>query len=136
LDDNKEGPKGPGSDPTKTSGDPNGSITGKGVFGGGGGGNGGSGYEWTFSRPMKKLPELSDQITVHASIDVDIVVDKTGKVISAIPNEKSIRNQKGANSVSEIVRLAKKAALSAKFEEDPNGGASKAGKITINFKLK
>jgi outer membrane biosynthesis protein TonB len=145
LNENNNPPKGPGDDPTKTPGNPNGLITGKGVLGGAGGnggaGSGGSGYEWAFTRGMASPPELADQITVQGSIEVDIVVDKTGKVISAIPKENTIKG-KGSNGdpkvnvVAEIVRLAKKAALTARFNPDPQGGPNKAGKITINFKLK
>jgi len=134
LDDNKDGPKGPGSDPTKTSGDPNGSITGKGVFGGGGGGNGGSGYEWTFSRQMATKPSLDETIAVEGSIVVNVIVDKTGRVLDASVDVGSSKYKTG--SKAELNRLAIKAAKSAKFAADPAGGGNKSGKITINFKLK
>ena len=139
LNENNNPPKGPGDDPTKTPGNPNGLITGKGVLGGAGGnggaGSGGSGYEYSFFREMKAKPVLDETVTVEGSILVNVIVDKSGKVIDASVD---VANSKynGGSSKAELNRLAIKAAKSAKFASDPNGGANKSGKITINFKLK
>jgi len=129
-----DGTKGPGKDPTKTPGDPNGSITGKGVFGGGGGGNGGSGYEWTFSRQMATKPSLDETIAVEGSIVVNVIVDKTGRVLDASVDVGSSKYKTG--SKAELNRLARKAAKSAKFAEDQAAGGKKYGKKTRKFKIK
>ncbi|MFZ4785530.1 MAG: TonB family protein [Flavobacteriales bacterium] len=133
LDDPGDPAKGPGDDPTKTGGDPFGSITGKGLFGAGGGGNGGSGYEFRFFRPMVTKPSLSDVIPDQGNVVVKIVVDKRGNVVSATTDS----GDPGTNTRnSQLHRLAEKAARSAKFEADPNNGNNRQGKITIRFILK
>lgn len=139
LNENNNPPKGPGDDPTKTPGNPNGLITGKGVLGGAGGnggaGSGGSGYEYSFFREMKAKPVLDETVTVEGSILVNVIVDKNGKVIDASVDVANSKYSSGS-SKAELNRLAIKAAKSAKFAADPNGGGNKSGKITINFKLK
>jgi TonB family protein len=139
LNEDSNGLNGPGYDPTKIQGNPNGLITGKGVLGGAGGnggaGSGGSGYEYSFFREMKAKPALDETVTVEGSILVNVIVDKSGKVIDASVD---VANSKynGGSSKAELNRLASKAAKSAKFAADPAGGGNKSGNITIHFKIK
>jgi len=117
-------------DPTKSQGDPNGLITGKGVFGGGG-----SSYDYTFSRPMTTKPVLDENIVVEGSIVMNIIVDKSGRIIDASFDVENSKYNNGS-SKAELNRLAVKAAKSAKFAADTTGGGNKSGKITIHFKIK
>jgi TonB family protein len=130
LSDDSYASKGPVKDPTKSQGDPNGLITGKGVFGGGG-----SSYDYTFSRPMTTKPVLDENIVVEGSIVMNIIVDKSGRIIDASFDVENSKYNNGS-SKAELNRLAVKAAKSAKFAADTTGGGNKSGKITIHFKIK
>jgi outer membrane biosynthesis protein TonB len=62
---------------------------------------------------------------------VEVSVDRSGKVIQAVPGIK------GSNTLDEyLLRVAKEAALEAQFEAKPDAPAVQKGSITYNFVLK
>ena len=129
----------------------NGSINGRGILNGGGsagtgggtgGGNGtgngpgnggGSGLGTSYNlagRKQTTQPKLSESFTEEGRVVVKITVDKNGNVISAEPDPVNSNT-----SSSKLYALAKKAALTAKFDAKPGGVGNQFGSITINFKL-
>jgi len=122
---------GGGSGQTKPGGNegrPDGSISGKGVFSGGGGSG-----NWSLSgRTMSSPPSLDERPQSEATIVVSILVDRTGKVVSA-----SVQDYTGGTEGrAKLEELALKAARSARFSGNPDGPINQKGTITINFKLK
>ena len=62
---------------------------------------------------------------------VEVSVDRSGKVIEAIPGIK------GSSTLDEyLLKAAKEAALNAQFEIKPNAPFVQKGTITYNFVLK
>jgi TonB family protein len=134
-------------------GDPNGQIGGKGVIngtgggspgsgGGTGGGNGtgngpgngsGSGIGVGFSlsgRAFRQRPNLSDSFSEEGQVVVEISVDKSGNVLTAIANSKA-----STTNSAQLYKLAEKAAKQAKFNVSDATGVQR-GTITITFKLR
>jgi len=119
---------GGGSDGTSSGvgnqGDEDGKIDGSGVVSGDFGNaslNGGS---------LVNAPQLKEKPKREGEIRMDIIVDSSGKVISA-------KFDGGLNSTfsdSEHIRLAKEAALSATFTSDASR-PRRSGFITIRFEL-
>lgn len=116
------------SKPGGNEGRPDGSITGKGIFSGGGGSG-----NWALSgRTMSSPPSLDERPQSEATIIVSILVDRTGKVVSA-----SVQDYTGGTEGrAKLEELALKAARSARFSANPDGPINQKGTITINFKLK
>ena len=107
-------------------GNPDGSIEGKGVFGG----RDGNGWELS-GRSMLGDPKLNEKPTEEGKVVLRIYVDKNGKVTNAV---RLIEESNTASSY--LFNLAQKAALSAKFNVAPDAPASQSGKMTFNFKLR
>jgi TonB family protein len=128
LNNNKPGGGSGQSNPGGNEGRPDGSISGKGIFSGGGGSG-----NWALSgRTMSSPPSLDERPQSEATIVVSILVDRTGKVVSA-----SIQDYTGGTEGrAKLEELAMKAARSASFSANPNGPINQKGTITINFKLK
>jgi TonB family protein len=128
-------------------GNPDGQVDGRGALNGGGspgsgggsgGGNGGgigggNGLFQGFSlgvRTIRQKPTLNDSFSDEGKVLVDIMVDRMGNVISAVPNPG------GSNTTSaRLYELAVKAAKNAKFNVVDNA-VNQRGTITIQFKLK
>lgn len=123
---------GGGSGQTKPGGNegrPDGSISGKGIFNGGGGSG-----NWALSgRTMSTPPSLDERPQSEATVVVSILVDRTGKVVSASIQKYDAEGTEGRAKLEE---LALKAARSARFSANPDGPINQKGTITINFKLK
>jgi outer membrane biosynthesis protein TonB len=62
---------------------------------------------------------------------VEVSVDRSGKVIQAVPGSK------GSTTLDEyLLKVAKEAAIEARFEAKPEAPAVQKGTITYNFILK
>jgi len=133
---------------TGQQGDPNGSINGRGVLGGGGstgsgggagGGNGtgngigsgsGSGMSWKLDgRSMKSTPKVNGTAPDEGTVTVDIWVDANGNVTKAMADAAKSNTSNGT-----LFRMAEDAARKAKFSSSPTGNEQK-GSIKITFKL-
>lgn len=138
------GTKGTG-DQGDRNGDPNSLYQGKGGEGGGSGkgsgtgtGDGegpgigtGKGGGVSFSlngRKWVRTPVISDRSQETGKVVVDITVDQAGNVVSAIPGGR------GSTTTSAyLFRLAKEAAMKAKFNPSPEGADVQKGTITFIF---
>jgi hypothetical protein len=97
---------------------------------GGGSGNNGISYDLQ-GRSYQKLPAPKYDYQGEGRIVVEVSVDREGKVIKAIPGIK------GSTTLDEyLMRVAKEAALKARFEANPSAPAEQKGSITYNFMLK
>jgi hypothetical protein len=129
-------------------GDPNGSINGRGVLGGGGsagtgggsgGGNGsgtgvgsgsGSGMSWKLDgRSIVNTPKVTGTAPDEGDVTVDIWVDANGVVTKAIANAAKSNTSNGT-----LFKMAEEAARKAKFSTTA-GGKEQMGSIKIKFKL-
>jgi len=82
-------------------------------------------------RGFQKLPLPKYDYQGEGRVVVEVSVDRSGKVIQAIPGIK------GSSTLDEyLLRVAKEAALEAQFEVKPDAPAIQKGTITYNFKLK
>lgn len=111
----------PGND-----GDPNGNPNTHGK-----GGSGGDEFGVDLKgRKIIKPPDIADDSQEEGKVVVAIVVDASGKVISAEPG------QRGSTTTASILwTKARQAALSTKFNPSPDGVAEQRGTITIVFAL-
>ena len=126
---NSEGPPSDGEGPDSQSGD-------KGEFDGNpygpykgtpGSGNGGVGYGLNGrGKPSFKMQEGCEN--EYGLIVVDIVVDRSGKVIDATPGARGSNN-----ATSCLNAVAKKIALSYKWPADSKAPARQYGKVSVNF---
>lgn len=133
---------------TGQQGDPNGSINGRGVLGGGGsagsgggagGGNGtgngvgsgsGSGMSWKLDgRSIINTPKVTGTAPDEGTVTVDIWVDANGAVTKAIANAAKSNTSNGT-----LFKMAEEAARKAKFSTSA-GGKEQMGSIKITFKL-
>jgi outer membrane biosynthesis protein TonB len=120
------------------NGDPNGNGYGNGGTGSGtGAGNGtgpGNGDGITYElkgRSLARKPNIEDNSKETGKVVVSIVVDKSGKVTKAMPN------QRGTTTLSPILLAkAKQAALDTRFSPNPNAPEEQFGTITIVFKFR
>lgn len=129
------------------NGDPNSMYTGKNGTGGGTGqgngtGNGdgegpgtgtgkGGGVSFSLSgRKWSRPPVLSDQSQETGKVVVDITVDQDGNVVTATPGGRG-----STTTSSYLFRLAKEAAMKAKFNGSPDGADIQRGTITFVFVL-
>lgn len=107
------------------TGDPNSTNrTGSGL------GSKGSGYSLTGRSLMGTLPKPEYNIQEEGIVVVEITVDKNGVVTSANPILRGTTTQNAY-----LWKVAKEAALRAKFNSDPNAAASQRGTITYHFIL-
>lgn len=119
------------------NGDPFSKYTGKngnGTGSGGGEGTGignGTGKGISFSLSGRKLirtPQITDHSQETGKVVVDITVDKDGNVETAIPGGR------GSTTTSAyLFRLAKEAAMKAKFNPSPEGADIQKGTISFVF---
>jgi TonB family protein len=129
--------KGDQGDP---SGDPFSKYTGKSGSGTGGPGTGGGegsgdgpgkggGVSYSLSgRRMVQTPKINDKSQETGKVVVDITVDKNGNVTSATPGGR------GSTTTSSLLfRLAKEAAMRAKFNESQEDADIQKGTITFVF---
>ena len=97
---------------------------------GGGTGNKGVSYDLQ-GRGFQKLPPPKYDYQGEGRVVVDVSVDRDGKVIQATPGTK------GSTTLDEyLLKVAKDAALEARFESKPDAPAVQKGTITYNFILK
>jgi len=118
--------------PEGNQGNPNGSA-GSGNYGNGANGNGNSGKGPSFSlsgRNALSLPKPEYPGNEEGVVVVSVTVDKNGNVINAEPGVQG-SNTYNAN----LLLAAKKAALKARFNTDPNAPALQQGTITYRFIL-
>lgn len=125
----------PDGDP---NGDPNGNGYGNGGNGSGTGTGSGTGpgsvdgltYELK-GRSLSRRPNIEDNSKETGKVVVSIVVDRTGRVTKAMPN------QRGTTTLSPILLAkAKQAALDTRFSPNPNAPEEQFGTITIVFKFR
>ncbi len=94
---------------------------------------GGSGNGVTFNlsgRSMLGAPRIKDNSQEEGKVVVDIIVDKTGKVVRATPGAR------GSTTASSILYdKAKKAAINTKFNANPNAAQEQKGQMTFIFIL-
>lgn len=118
-------------------GDPNGSINSK-VRGVGSGlgdkgtGTGDKGISYSLQgRGFQALPPPKYDYQGEGRVVVEVSVDRAGKVVQATPGTK------GSTTLDEyLLRVAKEAALGARFEVKQDAPAIQKGTITYNFILK
>jgi colicin import membrane protein len=126
-------------------GDPNGSVdskvrghgsglgdSGNGTGASGNGTGGGNGISYSLGgRGFVSLPSPKYKLQVEGKVVVEVSVDKEGKVVQAIPGTK------GSTTLDEsLLKVAKDAALGARFEVKNDAPAIQKGTITYNFILK
>ncbi|MGA1977305.1 MAG: energy transducer TonB [Bacteroidales bacterium] len=115
---------------TGNQGVPNGSVDSQIHGPGGGTGNSGVSYDLQ-GRGFQKLPLPKYEYQGEGKVVVEVSVDRSGKVIEAIPGIK------GSSTLDEyLLKAAKEAALNAQFEIKPNAPFVQKGTITYNFVLK
>ncbi|MCP9201603.1 energy transducer TonB [Gramella sp. GC03-9] len=117
--DNQAGDKG------SPEGDPNASS----YYGQGAGLDGDGNYRLGGRSALNKEKFVQD-CNESGIVVVKIVVDRTGRVISAQPGMKGT-----TNSASCLTEPAKRAALATRFNSDDNAPAKQVGTIIYNFKL-
>jgi colicin import membrane protein len=82
-------------------------------------------------RGFQKLPAPKYDYQGEGRVVVEVSVDRSGKVIQAVPGTK------GSTTLDEyLLKVAKDAALEARFESKPDAPAIQKGTITYNFILK
>jgi colicin import membrane protein len=118
-------------------GDPNGSVNSK-VRGKGSGlgdkgtGTGDKGVSYNLQgRGFQALPSPKYDYQGEGKVVVEVSVDRSGKVVQATPGTK------GSTTLDEyLLRVAKEAALEARFEVKQDAPVIQKGTITYNFILK
>lgn len=127
-----------GSPDGHPDGDPHGNGYGDGLGGTGtgpGGGNGpgnGPGLGFVLNgRTMARKPVIEDNTKETGKVVVSIVVDRSGRVTKAMPN------QKGTTTLNPVLlEKAKQAALDTRFSPKPDAPEEQFGTMTIIFKFK
>ena len=118
-DDNKSGDKGqPDGDPYATS-----------YYGSPGSGSGTGGYGLN-GRSLVSKGKVQQECNQEGRVVVKIVVDRNGKVISAIPGVKGTTNNNPC-----LLEPAKKTAFMHKWNLDSNAPSQQVGFVVVNFKL-
>jgi colicin import membrane protein len=116
---------------TGNQGVPNGSVDSK-NHGPGDGGTGTSGVSYSLlGRGVQKLPLPKYDYQGGGKVVVEVSVDRSGKVIQAIPGIK------GSTTLEEyLLKVAKDAAMEATFEVKSDAPLVQKGTITYNFVLR
>jgi TonB family protein len=115
---------------TGNQGDPRGSVDSNVRGEGSGLGDKGISYELQ-GRGFQKLPEPKYDYQEDGRVVVEISVDRSGKVINAVPGIK------GSTTLNaDLLKVAKDAAMKASFEPKPDAPLFQKGKITYIFILK
>lgn len=100
--------------------------------GNGGNGTGGGGISFSLGgRKKVQLPVPKSSFQVEGKVVVEITVDREGKVTNAKPGVKG-----STTTDPELMAIAKKAALEAVFNKDPEAAELQKGQIIYNFILK
>lgn len=102
--------------------------------GNGGNGSSGNGSGISFSlagRKKVQLPVPKSSFQEEGKVVVEITVDREGKVTNAKPGVKG-----STTTDPQLMAIAKKAALEAKFNKDPEAAELQKGQIIYNFILK
>lgn len=111
-------------------GSPTGSVSSNVRGEGSGTGNKGISYNLE-GRGFQSLPSPKYDYQGEGRVVVDVSVDRTGRVIQAIPGTK------GSTTLDEyLLKVAKDAAMQAKFDAKPDAPQVQKGTITYNFILK
>ncbi|MFB6340341.1 hypothetical protein ACE1ET_01395 [Saccharicrinis sp. FJH62] len=110
-------------------GSPNGAAN-TGTYSGTGLGTEGVGFELTGRSNVGSLPLPVYNIQEDGIVVVQIEVDRSGRVISATPILLGSTTQN-----AELWRVAKEAALKARFNDDPTAPIKQIGKIKYTFSL-
>ena len=80
---------------------------------------------------LRALPPPKYDYQGEGRVVVEVSVDRSGKVVQAIPG------YKGSTTIDEyLLKVAKEAALKAKFQTKADAPAIQKGTITYNFILK
>jgi TonB family protein len=108
----------------------NGNTPGNGTDGPGGEGKGGPRYSLT-NRKANSLPIPRAAFQEEGKVVVEITVDKNGNVIKAKPGVKG-----STTSNPNLLDIARRAAMSAKFNPANDAPEEQKGTITYNFILK
>ena len=97
-----------------------------------GGGLGSKGISYDLQgRGFQALPPPKYDYQGEGRVVVEVSVDRPGKVIQAVPGTK------GSTTLDEyLLKVAKEAALNARFEIKSDAPAIQKGTITYNFILK
>lgn len=97
-----------------------------------GGGLGDKGISYDLQgRGFQTLPAPKYEVQKEGRVVVEVSVDPQGKVVQAVPGKK------GSTTVDEyLLKVAKDAALEARFEVKQDAPAIQKGTITYNFILK
>lgn len=115
---------------TGNQGVPTGSVDSKNRGEGGGFGNQGNISYDLGGRGFRSLPKPDYKYNEEGKVVVEVSVDRTGKVIAASSGVK------GSTTLDDyLVRVAKEAALKARFDPKPDAPEIQKGTITYNFKL-
>lgn len=114
---------------TGNQGNPNGAAN-TGSYSGSGLGDKGNGYSLSGRSLVGSLPEPVYNVQEEGIVVVQIEVDKNGRVISATPILRGSTTSDG-----ELWRVAREAALKARFNADPTAAAKQVGTITYHFRL-
>jgi protein TonB len=122
---NGEGPDNKPGDKGNPNGDPNA----KGYYGTGKGLDGDGNYRLGGRKAINKAKEVQD-CNEAGKVVVDIVVNQSGTVISAVPGVRGTKNNSRC-----LLEPAKRAALATRFNPDPKAPAKQYGQIIYNFKL-
>lgn len=110
-------------------GDPTGSKESKNYTGG----SGGNGFKLIGlgGRSMVRPPNIQDNSQEEGKVIVDIIVDKDGNVLRANPGAR------GSTTTSSVLyKIAKEAALSTKFNVNPQAPEQQKGQIVFTFLVK
>ncbi|MDP4223473.1 MAG: cell envelope integrity protein TolA [Bacteroidota bacterium] len=119
-----------GSIDTKNRGEGGSGTGNSGTGSGSGPGNQGISYELG-GRGFRSLPRPDYTYQEEGRVVVEVSVDRSGKVIQAIPGTK------GSNTLNEnLLRVAKEAAMKATFDPKPSAPVIQKGTITYNFILR
>lgn len=98
---------------------------------GGGQGDGKPRFDLAGRNPIGTLPLPQYNIQQDGVVIVEIWVDRTGKVTRAVAGAR------GSTTLDEnLLRVAREAALKARFSESNDAPAEQKGTITYNFKLR
>jgi colicin import membrane protein len=115
---------------TGNQGKPTGSVDSKNRGDGSGLGNQGISYDLQ-GRGFQSLPSPKYDYQGEGRVVVEVSVDRSGKVIQAVPGSK------GSTTLDEyLLRVAKEAALKARFDSKSDAPAVQKGTITYNFILR
>lgn len=118
-DDNRAGDKGqPDGDPYATS-----------YYGAPGSGSGGGGYGLN-GRSLVSQGKVQQECNEEGRVVVRITVDRSGKVIQAVPGVKGT-----TNTAKCLLDPAKETALRHRWNTDSNAPAQQIGFVVVNFKL-